>query len=98
MRSMTAAFSADPDLKYRAAVSMDACPSKAWTWAGSAPPLEPRGEGVPAAAGAQARDAGVVAGGEHDLGDAGDGERAALPCPYRARVASAHVQPGRDGL
>jgi hypothetical protein len=35
MRSMTAAFSADPERKYRAAVSMDACPSMAWTWAGS---------------------------------------------------------------
>ena len=42
MRSMTAAFSADPERKYRAAVSMDACPSMAWTWAGSAPPWRRR--------------------------------------------------------
>ncbi len=27
---------------YRAAVSMDACPSRAWTWAGSAPPWRSR--------------------------------------------------------
>src|SRR5713101_2975060 len=40
MRSMTAAFSADPERKYRAAVSMEACPSRAWTWAGSAPPWQ----------------------------------------------------------
>ena len=38
-RSMTAAFSADPALKYLAAVSIEACPSNAWTWAGSAPLL-----------------------------------------------------------
>src|SRR5712691_9772717 len=97
MRSMTAAFSADPARKYRAAVSMEACPSIAWTWAESAPALA-RGEGVPAAVGAQARDAGVGTSGEDDLGDAGDGERSALPGPCRAGVAAAHVQPCRDQL
>ena len=98
MRSMTAAFSADPARKYRAAVSMEACPSRAWTWAGSAPPwqLEARPEGVAAAVGSQAWDVGVGAGGQHDLGDAGDGERAALPVPGGAGVAAAPVQPGRD--
>ena len=39
---MTAAFSADPERKYRAAVSMEAWPSRAWTWAGSAPPWRRR--------------------------------------------------------
>lgn len=94
MCSMTAAFSADPARKYLAAVSMDACPSMAWTWAGSAPPWQARGEGVPAAVGAQAGDADVGASGEDNLSDAGDGERAPLPGPGGARVAAAHVQPG----
>jgi hypothetical protein len=31
-RSMTAAFSAEPDLKYLAEVSIEACPSMACTW------------------------------------------------------------------
>src|ERR1039457_583717 len=42
MRSMTAAFSAGPARKYRAAVSMEACPSRAWICAGSAPPWRRR--------------------------------------------------------
>ena len=46
--------------------------------------------------GAQARDAGVGADCQHDLGDAGDGERATLPVPGGAGVAAALVQPGRD--
>ena len=96
MRSMTAAFSADPVImaKYRAAASMDARPSMAWTWAGPAH-LEARGEGVPAAVGSQALDAGVGADGEHDLGDAGDRKGAALPGPCGAGIAAPHVQPGR---
>ncbi len=57
---------------------------------------EPGGESVTGAVRAQAGDAGVVAGGEHDLGDAGDGERAALPGPDRSGVAAAHVQPRGD--
>ena len=48
---------------------------------------EARAEGVAAAVGAQSGDAGVGAGRQHDLGDAGDGERAALPGPGRAGVA-----------
>ena len=40
--STTSAFSADPARKYRAAVSMEACSSKAWTWAGSAPSCRSR--------------------------------------------------------
>ena len=39
---VTAAFSADPERKYRAGVSTEACPSRAWTWAGSAPPWRRR--------------------------------------------------------
>jgi hypothetical protein len=39
------------------------------------------GVGVAAAMGPQAWDAGVVADGQDDLDDAGDGERAALPGP-----------------
>ena len=39
---MTSAFSAEPDRKYLAAVSIEACPSNAWTWAGSAPPWRSR--------------------------------------------------------
>jgi len=59
MRSMTAAFSADPERKYRAAGSMEAWPSRAWTWAGSAMPWRRRvpkvwrqrwGRGMPALA------------------------------------------------
>ena len=42
VRSMTAAFSADPERKYRAAVSREACPRRAWTWAESAPPWRRR--------------------------------------------------------
>lgn len=42
---------------------------------------EARAEGVAAAVGARAWDVGAGAGGEDDLGDAGDGERAALPGP-----------------
>ena len=49
---------------------------------------EARGEGVPAAVGPQAGNIGVDADGEHDLGDAGDGERAALPVPGGAGVAA----------
>jgi len=56
---------------------------------------EARGEGVPAAVGSQALDAGVGAGGEHDLGDAGDRKGAALPGPCGAGIAAPHVQPGR---
>jgi hypothetical protein len=59
---------------------------------------ESGGKSVPGAVGAQACDADVGAGGEHDLSDAGDGERAALPGPDGARVATAHVQPCRDEL
>jgi hypothetical protein len=55
---------------------------------------EPGGKSVTGAVGAQAGDAGVVAGGEHGLGDAGDGERAALPGPCGAGMAAAHVEPG----
>jgi len=40
MRSMTAACSALPARKYRAAVSIEAWPRSAWTWAGSAPPWQ----------------------------------------------------------
>ena len=57
---------------------------------------ESRGEGVPAAVGPKSGDLGVVSGGEHDLGDAGVGERAALPGPGGAGVAAAYVQPCRD--
>src|SRR5260370_42167929 len=98
MRSMTAAFSAEPERKYRASVSMEACPSRAWTWAGSAPPwqLVARPEGVAAARGAQARGAGVGADGQHAPGDAGDRERAALPLPGGAGVAAARGPPGPD--
>ena len=39
---MTAAFSAEPARKSRAAVSMEAWPSRAWIWAGSAPPWRSR--------------------------------------------------------
>jgi hypothetical protein len=53
---MTAAFSAEPDLKYLAEVSVEACPGNAWTWAGRRLLAEARDEGVPAAAGAKARD------------------------------------------
>jgi hypothetical protein len=96
---MTAAFSAGPDLKYRAEVSIEACPSRACTWAGSAPPCRRRvAKKVPAAVGPQALDAGVGAGGEHDLGDARDGEGAALTGPGGAGVPAAHVQPGRGQL
>jgi hypothetical protein len=94
---MTAAFSADPARKYRAAVSMEAWPRRAWAWAGSAPLWQlAHAEDVAAAVGAQAWDAGVGADGQHDLGDAGDDERAALPGPGGARAAAAFVQPGRD--
>jgi hypothetical protein len=55
---------------------------------------EPGGEGMPAAAGAQARDSGIGARGEDDLGDAGVSERPALPGPERAGVAVAHGKPG----
>ena len=57
---------------------------------------EARAEGVAAAVGAQSRDAGGGAGGQHDLGDAGDGARVALSGPGRAEVAAAFVQPGSD--
>ncbi len=57
---------------------------------------EPGGKSVTGAVRAQAGDAGVVAGGEHDLRDARDGERAALPGPDRSGVAAAYVQPGGD--
>jgi hypothetical protein len=40
---------------------------------------ESRREGAPAAVGPKPGDVGVVSGGEHNLGDAGVGERAALP-------------------
>jgi hypothetical protein len=46
---------------------------------------------VAAAVGAQAVDACVGADGQHDLGDAGDGERAALAVPGGAGVAAAFV-------
>ena len=53
---------------------------------------EPGGKSVTGAVRAQARDADVVAGGEHDLGYAGDGERAALPVEigpgWRPRTSS----------
>ena len=56
------------------------------------------GIGVAAAMGSQARDAGVIADGENDLDDAGDGERAALPGPQRPRVTAAFVQPGGEAV
>jgi hypothetical protein len=42
MRSTTAAVSAGPARKYRALVSREAWPRRAWTWAGSAPPWRRR--------------------------------------------------------
>ena len=56
------------------------------------------GRGVAAAMGPQAGDAGVVAGGQDDLDDAGDGERAALPGPQRPGIAAAFVQPGGEAV
>jgi hypothetical protein len=65
---------------------MEAWPSSAWIWAGSAPPWRSRV--------AKARDSGIGARGEDDLGDAGVSERPALPGPERAGVAVAHGKPG----
>jgi hypothetical protein len=48
--------------------------------------------------GAQAWDAGVVADGQDDLDDAGDGERAAYPGPQRPGMAAAFVQPGGEAI
>ena len=56
------------------------------------------GVGVAAAVGTQAGNAGVGAGGQDDLDDAGDCQRAALPGPERAGVAAAFVQPGVDAV
>ncbi|SNY72890.1 hypothetical protein SAMN05421748_14444 [Paractinoplanes atraurantiacus] len=58
---------------------MEACPSRAWIWAGvGAAVPEPSGVGVAQPVRAQAGQVGVGADGEDDLGDAGDGEPAAL--------------------
>ena len=56
------------------------------------------GVGVAAAMGPQAWDTGVVADGQDDLDDAGDGERAALPGPQRPGMAAAFVQPGGEAV
>lgn len=56
-----------------------------------------RGESVPAAVRAKALDVGVGAGGEHDLGDAGAGQRAALPGPCGAGVAGSGGGPSFFG-
>jgi hypothetical protein len=53
---------------------------------------------VAAAMGAQAWDAGVVADGQDDLDDAGDGERAAYPGPQRPGMAAAFAQPGGEAV